>query len=97
MPCLMDVPASTFKVANPKQALPPEPPSPPPPPPKRFDHHAPDADQVIRHAQVRAACKVAAAEVMQCAPDCRERSLALTKLEEAMMWANAAIAREVKR
>lgn len=26
-------------------------------------------------------------------PDCRERSIALTKLEEAVFWANAAIAR----
>jgi len=33
-------------------------------------------------------------KVLQVAPDSRERSLALTKIEEAVFWANAAIARE---
>ena len=28
-------------------------------------------------------------------PPCREQSLAITALEEAMFWANAAIAREI--
>lgn len=32
--------------------------------------------------------------VMQVAPEGRERSLALTKIEEAVMWANTGIARE---
>ena len=32
-----------------------------------------------------------AEEIMEDVPDCRERSLALTKLEEASMWLNKAI------
>jgi hypothetical protein len=34
-----------------------------------------------------------AEEITRSCPECREKSLALTKVEEAVMWANAAIAR----
>jgi len=37
--------------------------------------------------------KIFAQELCRFCPDSRERSLALTKLEEAVSWANAAIAR----
>ncbi len=60
----------------------------------RFKHHAPDADAITCHEAVREAARRMAVAVVSVAPESRERSLAMTKIEEAMMWANAAIARE---
>ena len=60
---------------------------------KRFTYHAPKGDQPIKYEAMRTAFKDLAYLVEHYCPDSRERSLALTKLEEAVMWANAAIAR----
>jgi hypothetical protein len=65
---------------------------------RRFNHHPPLNDETVhRHQQVRETCLTAAEEIIEAtgAPT-REQSLALTKLEEVMFWANAAIAREIK-
>ena len=59
----------------------------------RFKHHPPIGDKVQRHEAVRGNCMALAFTLVEMAPAGRELSLALTKLEEAMMWANAAIAR----
>jgi hypothetical protein len=60
----------------------------------RFDYHPPAGEQVAKaHEDVRAKCKSAAFLFNDLLPEGREKSLAVTKLEEAMMWANAAIAR----
>lgn len=40
--------------------------------------------------------KFLAVEIEENCPDSREKSLALTKVEEAVMWANASIARNSK-
>ena len=61
---------------------------------RRFTYHAPDRIKVSRHEQIRDACKEMAYELNSQLPDGREKSLAITHLEEVMMWANAAIARE---
>jgi hypothetical protein len=45
------------------------------------------------HQKVRDVCLRAAERVVELCPPGREQSLAVTKLEEAMMWANAGIAR----
>lgn len=59
----------------------------------RFDvHAAPDKEKRDRHTSMRQACKKAAESINE-APDSREKSIAITKLEEAMFWANAAVAR----
>jgi hypothetical protein len=62
---------------------------------RRFDHHPPaNRDVAYRHELVRETCKAVAASFDLKLPESREKALALTKVEEAMFWANAAIARE---
>jgi hypothetical protein len=58
-----------------------------------FSYHAPSGDQPERYAMIRKIAKHIATHLLEVCPDCRERSLAITKLEEAVFWANAAIAR----
>ena len=58
-----------------------------------FNYHAPSTEKVIRHENVRDTCKELALFILENCPPGRERALALTKVEEAMLWANAAIAR----
>ena len=60
---------------------------------KRFTYHPPKGDQQDRYVFLREQVKALAFNFVDKCPDSRERALALTKLEEAMMWANAAIAR----
>ncbi len=61
----------------------------------RFQFHPADAlNTKDKHQQVRDACLQAAETVVEMTGDAtREQSLAITHLEEAMFWANAAIAR----
>ncbi|MGY1945322.1 Acb2/Tad1 domain-containing protein [Nocardia asiatica] len=59
----------------------------------RFNYHPPSGDKITAHEQTRAACRELAHQFDRDLPPGREKSLALTKLEEAMFWANAAIAR----
>lgn len=64
----------------------------------RFEHHPPSSDQIVRaHEAVRAACLAAAQVVSGNVPAGREKALAFTHLEDAMMWANAGIARNQER
>lgn len=58
-----------------------------------FTYHPPKGDQQSRYVFLRDEAKELALNIMLSCPDSRERSLALTKLEEAVMWANASIAR----
>jgi len=60
---------------------------------KRFSYHRPNEDQPERYEKLRAMAKDLAKEMHRSCPRSRELSLALTKLEEAVMWANAGIAR----
>lgn len=59
----------------------------------RFTYHSPKGDQNHRYVELRANIRELADLIIARCPDSQERSLALTKLEEAMMWANASIAR----
>lgn len=59
----------------------------------RFTHHPPKGDQALRYGRIRMDAKQFALMLNELAPDSREKSLAITHLEEAVMWANAAIAR----
>lgn len=60
---------------------------------KRFTHHPPKANQTERYEDLRHHAKLLAHKMMKACPRSRELSLALTHLEEAVMFANAAIAR----
>ena len=59
----------------------------------RFRYHPPQGDQQHRYEQIRAQGLSLALLIEELAPDSREKSLAFTNLEQAIMWANAAIAR----
>lgn len=58
-----------------------------------FAYHQPTGGKVAKHQQVREACYQAAQELVSVCPEGRELSTALTHLESAMMFANAALAR----
>ena len=60
---------------------------------KRFTYHPPNENQITAYEIVRGEANRLAKHLVHFCPDCRELSLALTKLEEMVMWANAAIAR----
>jgi hypothetical protein len=61
---------------------------------RRFDHHVPDTARAEAHRLTRERIKKLALDLQDRLPEGREKSLAMTKLEEAMFWANAAIARQ---
>lgn len=60
-----------------------------------FTYHAPlpNRNHVERYQAIRDRAKELALLVADEVPEGREQSLALTKVEEAVMWANAGIAR----
>lgn len=59
----------------------------------RFTYHPPNDGQVLSFTAIRVTAKQFAHIINAQCPDGREKSLALTKLEEAVMHANSAIAR----
>lgn len=59
----------------------------------RFTHHPPAENQLPRYQTLRDHGRVLAEAIAQYTPTSREQALALTHLEQAVMWANAAIAR----
>lgn len=59
----------------------------------RFGYHRADDAKRFDHEFIRDACKTLALKIVMNTHYCREQSLALSKIEEAMFWANAAAAR----
>ena len=60
----------------------------------RFAFHAATNDEKRNaHASVREQCRVLATALNESLPDGREKSLAITHLEQVMFWGNAALAR----
>ena len=57
-----------------------------------YTYHEPHGDQMLRYARIRSKCKELAKLLEECCPDSRERSVALSKVQETCMWGNAAIA-----
>lgn len=62
----------------------------------RFTYHAPASNQVKRYFILRKAVLTLATEIVTLTPPSREQSIALTKLDEVMFFANASIARTEK-
>lgn len=60
---------------------------------RRFHFHKSTEKQLERHEIIRNLALVYARQLNELCPDSRELSLALTHLEECVMFANAAIAR----
>jgi len=59
----------------------------------RFTYHAPKEGQPEKYVAIRGNAQDLAFTIDHFCPDSREKSLAITKLEEVVFWANAAIAR----
>ena len=60
---------------------------------KRFSYHPPRDDQVERYEGICECARALGVLLNTGCPPSRELSLAFTKLEECVMWSNAAIAR----
>lgn len=60
---------------------------------KRFTYHTPLGNQPELYGLICNGGLELAQIVDEYCPDSREKSLAITHIEEAVMWANAAIAR----
>lgn len=59
---------------------------------KLFTYHAPYGDQVARYQALREQALAFAEEIELRCPASAERTLAIRRLQEAVMWANASIA-----
>ena len=57
-----------------------------------FTYHTPKNDQLKRYEEIRSKGKELAKLMMENCSSGRERSLALTALQQSTMWANASIA-----
>lgn len=57
-----------------------------------FTYHPPVGNQQERYVALRDKAKDLALDIINLTPSSREQSTAITKLEEAIMWANKAIA-----
>jgi hypothetical protein len=57
-----------------------------------YTYHAPYGTQQDRYVALRAAGKALAQAITDLTPQSREQSVALTNVQQAVMWANAAIA-----
>lgn len=62
---------------------------------RRFNHHPPGPGTIPHHEDMRTWLRSAAEIVSSVPGESREKSLALTHLEESLMWANAHVARNL--
>jgi hypothetical protein len=58
-----------------------------------FTYHAPAGDQPQRYLEIRETAKAFARLIDSLVPESREKALAMTNLEQTVMWACAGIAR----
>jgi len=57
-----------------------------------FTYHAPSADQQKRYEEIRRVAMRLAHLINAICPESREKSIAMTNIQQAVMWANASIA-----
>lgn len=57
-----------------------------------FTYHAPKGNQSDKYEILRTRARDIACTINEFCPDSREKSLAITNLQQAIMWANASIA-----
>lgn len=57
-----------------------------------FTYHAPTGEQIPKYKELRDQARELAHKINDLCPNSREKSLAITKLEETIMWANKSIA-----
>jgi hypothetical protein len=60
---------------------------------KIFTYHPPKNDQAARYQKIRKSAILFACDLVDLSPESSEQIQALNKIQEAVMWANAAIAR----
>lgn len=58
-----------------------------------FMYHSPKEGQTEKYEAIREKAKELAYLIEEACPNSREKSLAIAKLEECSMWANASVAR----
>lgn len=58
-----------------------------------FKYHSPKEGQPEKYTSIREKAKELAYLIDEVCPNSREKSVAITNLETAVMWANASIAR----
>lgn len=57
-----------------------------------FSYHMPITDQAVRYESLRYQAFCLSLKIQDFCPESREKALAITNLQQAIMWANAAIA-----
>jgi hypothetical protein len=57
-----------------------------------FSYHPPQGDQAERYEKLRTAALTFSELILDCTPTCPDQSVAIRKVREAVMTANAAIA-----
>ncbi len=57
-----------------------------------FSYHKPFGDQQTKYEKLRGDAKALAKAINELCPESREKSLAITNLQQTIMWANASIA-----
>jgi hypothetical protein len=59
-----------------------------------FTYHKPMPNDLIKYEKLRKMAKELCELVNELCPDSREKSLAITNIEQSNMWANASIVRD---
>ena len=58
-----------------------------------FTYHKPTEKTIPKYETIREEGKTFSEKINDMCPESREKSIALRKIEEAVMWANASVAR----
>lgn len=61
----------------------------------RFSYHTPNPDDIAKFMEIRKHALNVASLINSLCPESREKSLSISRLEEAVFWANASIARAI--